>query len=125
MNINRKRQSDSQPALDAQTSAQEAQPTRRPFGAFSLQRVALACCGLLGTCSLLALAGCPANLEDPQRFDVQGNGGASAGGAAPGGGTSTGGAAVVVPAPQCVIDLFTPLCTTCHATGSPPSLGAG
>ncbi|HEY5373644.1 MAG TPA: hypothetical protein VIK01_08145, partial [Polyangiaceae bacterium] len=97
MHINRKRQSDSQPALDAQSSAREAQPTRRPFGAFSLQRVALACFGVLGTGSLLALAGCPANLEDPQRFDQAG--GASAGGASPGGGSSMGGATVVVPAP--------------------------
>ena len=118
MHINRKRQSDSQPALDAQSSAQEAKPKRRAFG---LQRIALACVGVLGTASLLALAGCPANLEDPQRFDVA----ATNGGAGPtGGGSSMGGAVTVVPAPACVTTIFTASCSvTCHFAGGPLSAG--
>ncbi|HEY1536656.1 MAG TPA: hypothetical protein VGF76_21695, partial [Polyangiaceae bacterium] len=88
MHINRKRQFDSKSALDAQSSAQEAKPTRRALGKFSLQRCALACLAVLGTGGLLTLAGCPANLEDPERFNLAGPGG----GTATGGGSSTGGA---------------------------------
>jgi hypothetical protein len=120
VHINRKRQSDSQPALDAQSSAQEAKPARRAFQAYSVQRIALSCLGVLGTGGLLLLAGCPANLEDPQRFDIMGtNGGAGpGGGAGPSGAGSAGAPATIVPAPSCATDIFKASCTpSCHFPG--------
>jgi len=127
--MNRKRQSDSQSALDAQPVAQEATPTRRAFGGHSLQRWALACFGVLGTGGLLILAGCPANLEDPGRFNVPGlslgGGSPGGGGSSPtGGGTSMGGATTVVPAPGCATDAFKASCVMCHAKTLGP-LSAG
>ena len=118
MHINRKRQFDSKSALDAQSSAQEAKPTRRAEGRFSLQRWALACFGILGTGSLLAIAGCPANLEDPERFNLPGAGGASAGAAAATAGAAGAGTGVDLTK---VTPLFSSTCATsvaCHVAGA-------
>jgi hypothetical protein len=116
VHINRKRQFDSKSGLDAQSSAQEANPTRHAEGRFSLQRCALACFGILGMGSLLAIAGCPANLEDPERFNVAGTtGGASAGGSAAAAGAGTGVNLTNVTA------LFSSTCATsvaCHVAGA-------
>jgi hypothetical protein len=109
VHINRKRQFDSQSALDAQSSAQAAEPTRPAERRFSLQRWALACLAVLGTGSLLTLAGCPANLEQPERFDVM---------VTAGGSTSGGGASTIVPAPPCVTAVFAASCVNaCHQPG--------
>ena len=122
MHINRKRQFDSKSALDAQPSAQEAKPTRRAFHKYSLQRWALACFGVLGTGGLLTLAGCPANLEDPERFNLPGAGGASAGAAAAAGGAA--GGIKMLPTGvdlTCITPLFATSCATstiCHTAGS-------
>jgi hypothetical protein len=125
VHINRKRQFDSQSALDAQSSAQQAKPTRRAEGTFSLQRWALACFGVLGTASLLAIAGCPANLEDPARFNVVGLGGAAAGGAAPAGGAAGGGTKPTGVDFTAASKVFTTSCATsaiCHTAGSTTGL---
>jgi hypothetical protein len=114
VHINRKRQSDSQTALDAQSSAQEARPTRRAFNTYSLQRIALTCLGVLGTGGLLVLAGCPANLENPERFDVPGLDSGTPGA----GGGSAGGASTIVPAPACATDVFKASCIMCHVPGN-------
>jgi hypothetical protein len=119
VHINRKRQSDSQSALDAQSGTQEAKPTRRAFHRYSLQRWALACFGVLGTGALLTLAACPANLEDPQRFDVPGA--LSSGGAAPSGGAAGAGMMPTGVDLTCVTPLFLNTCATsvaCHVAGS-------
>jgi hypothetical protein len=122
VHINRNRQSDSETALGAQTNAQEARPKRRwVFDSFSVQRAALACFGVLGTGGLLLLAGCPANLEDPGRFDIQVSAGGSSAGANTGGGSSTAGSGSSIDT-TCLTAVFTKSCTTsavCHLAGMP------
>ena len=72
--MNRMRQPDSETARDAHSNAQAAQPiARRRLGWHQVQRVALACFGLLGTLSLVALAGCPADLANPESFAIAGS----------------------------------------------------
>jgi hypothetical protein len=86
-------------------------PKRR---AFSTQRIALACLGVLGTGGLLVLAGCPANLENPERFDMPNT---NAGASATGGGAPGGGAGSMVDLSK-VTPLFAMSCATsvaCHA----------
>jgi hypothetical protein len=119
VHINRKRQSDHPTALDAQTSAQEAAPGRQREGRYGLQRVALACFGVLGTAGLLLLAGCPANLEQPERFDIASTGGGSG---PTGGGTGMGGALPMVDT-TCLTKVFTDVCTACHVPGGALSAG--
>jgi hypothetical protein len=119
VHINRKRQSDHPTALDAQTSAQEAAPARQREGRYSLQRVALAGFGVLGTAGLLLLAGCPANLEQPERFDMASTGGGSG---PTGGGTGMGGALPTVDT-TCLTKVFTDVCVTCHVPGGALSAG--
>jgi hypothetical protein len=66
--MNQKRQSDSQPARDALPPATQAR-RKRPRREHDLQRWALSGVGALGFGALFVLAGCPANLENPQRFE--------------------------------------------------------
>ncbi len=115
MHINRKRQSDSESALtnEAQTSAQEARSLRRSMR-YSLQRVGLACFGVLGTIGLLALAACPANLENPDQVI------AAAGAPAAGGGMGTAGSGDGVDL-TCITPLITKSCANspiCHLAGA-------
>lgn len=112
MEINQKRQPDTQPARDALSSAPEARH-RRPSGLdrqLTLQRWALGGIGAVGLGALLTLAGCPANLEDPQRF-------------ADGGAITTGPGAI----PTCLQTLFsgTGKCSgnVCHSAGAMPAGG--
>jgi hypothetical protein len=66
--MNQKRQSDRQPARDALPPATQAR-RKRPRREYDLQRWALSGFGALGFGALFVLAGCPANLENPQRFE--------------------------------------------------------
>lgn len=111
MLIHRKRQSDPESPFThpAQASAQEARSNPGSVR-YSLQRIGLACFGALATISLLALAGCPANLENPDQVIM-----APAMAGSPGTG---GGAAVDL---SCVTPLFKTSCGTtgCHGATSP------
>jgi hypothetical protein len=101
--INQKRQPDSQPARDALSSAPVA--PRTPRGGSdrqTVQRWLLGGLGVLGFGGLLLLAGCPGNLENPQRFEAASDTG-------PG-------------VPSCLTAVFSAHCGTsvCHSPGSMP-----
>ena len=111
--MNRKRQPDSEPALndEAQKGALEPRSNRRSV-TDALQRVGLACFGVLGTVGLLMLAACPANLENPDQVIV-----------APAvAGSGSGGAPFVDTVDlTCVTAAFKRTCTQpgCHSASSP------
>ncbi len=104
METNQKRQPDPEPARDALSSAPVTPRTQRS-GADrqTLQRWLLGGLGVLGFGGLLLLAGCPGNLEDPQRFE--------------GAATDTGPAV-----PSCLTAVFSAHCGTsvCHSPGNMP-----
>lgn len=74
---------------------------------YSVQRVGLACFGVLGTLGLLGLAACPANLENPEQVIAQ---------TATGAGGAASGDMVDL---TCVTALFNKSCINagCHAAG--------
>lgn len=112
VHIFRTRHSDSEIAPNAQSDNQGQASSRG-------KRAIASALTVLGTVSLLGLAACPADLEDPARFDIQGtNAGASsvAGGTGMGGGSAGGSASP--PAPACVQAIFaTCAISVCHKAG--------
>jgi hypothetical protein len=100
---NQKRQPDSEPARDALSSAPVTPRTQRSGSdRQTVQRWLLGGLGVLGFGGLLLLAGCPGNLEDPQRFE--------------GAATDTGPAV-----PSCLTTIFNGRCGTsvCHSGSAP------
>ena len=118
------RHSDSEIAHTAQSEKQGATPQgERASGWDRLQRAALTCVGLVGTVGLLALAGCPADLANPQDYQQA----ASTGGDTSGTGGATGvmkpGLAVDT---TCLTAIFAKDCAAlagCHKPGA--GAGAG
>ncbi len=100
MEKNQKRQVDSEPAQSAPLTAQAARPSAKPRGRLALT-TALA---VFGSSAALILTGCPANLENPERFDDAGTPVTTDPNAAP----------------ACLTTAFGKLCTTvgCHDTTS-------
>jgi hypothetical protein len=97
--MNQKRQSDQQPARDALPSAIGARGKHPQRAAeHKLQRWALSGVGALGFGALFVLAGCPGNLDNPQRFETS-----SAAGMSSTAGTSSTDPNVL---PMCVAALF-------------------
>jgi hypothetical protein len=112
--MNRMRQADPEATRNAAPTAQEGRAHARRGSGW--QRALLAGFGVLGTVGLLGLAGCPASLEDPGRFDVGVT--AGAGGGSAGGGMTDPALAVDT---TCLYAVFTKSCATvgCHKAITP------
>ncbi len=82
----------------------------------ALQRFALTCAGALGMLGLLTLTGCPADLENPERFDQPGLAGGSPVGA--GGSPVVAGGGGTTVDTTCLTQLFSGSCTVCHFAGT-------
>lgn len=109
VHIFRNRHSDSEIALDAQSDKQGRKSRVR--------RALTTAITVMGTASLLGLAACPADLEDPERFDVMGPG-AAAGATGVAGSTGMAGAAAGTPPPACVVAVLTTCSiSVCHKSG--------
>ena len=110
------RQSDFETAHLAQSNAQHGPAERRrSLTWLSVRRSAWASVGVLGTGALLSLTGCPASLENPERFDVAP---VSAGGPGmqPGLNVDT----------TCLVAAFSASCamnTICHKAGATAAAG--
>ncbi len=117
MHINSQQQQSGSAAAEAQVSVYRLPSAGRAIHKRSFLQSALLTCGsALCTLGLLTLTGCPADLENPERFDQAtstGTGGSPVG--------AGGGAAVVDTA--CLTKIFTDQCTVCHFSGS--TIGAG
>ena len=106
--MNRIRRFDCQPKRDAQSRSSDAllERSNRP------ERLKLLALAGLATGALFALTGCPANLANPQDYDVPP---AGAGAPSTGGAASTGGDWTKVPT-ACMEAIFTASCASlgCH-----------
>ena len=113
------RQADPESSRNAEPAAQEGRGRApRKSGWDRAQRALLAGFGVLGTVGLLGLAGCPASLEDPSRFDVGVTAGNGAGGGSAGGGMTDPALAVDT---ACLYAVFSKSCATvgCHKAITP------
>jgi len=117
--MNRMRQVAPETVPNAHSHREQARPHRG-----TLQRLGLACLGVLGLAALFTLAGCPANLSNPQDYNIDNP--LAPGGA--GAGMGSGGAAPWANVPTtCMEAIFTTSCATafCHQAGGqlPPAAG--